>query len=204
MHWGSAHCGGGQMRRLPGGGGGRAHEAGYWDRRDVAQGWLLLLLCPSVLCICICSHGAPTCALPLLSCPAPVPHLYRACTAGVPAAGVSGGHRHHLYCTCTAPVPQVYLPRESLGDTDITTAKSSEVNVVVPGATGEQGNPLPAAQLLSLESKGKQRKGKGEAQRILAWLGGLAWLCHQPTTAKVRQLVCRLQWPCCMKLPPPR
>ena len=39
--------------------------------------------------------------------------------------------------------PQLYLPRGSLEVTDITTAKSSEVNVVVPGASG--GQPCPPA-----------------------------------------------------------
>lgn len=37
---------------------------------------------------------------------------------------------------------QLYLPRGSLEATDITTAKSSEVNVIVPGATGTRRYPL--------------------------------------------------------------
>ena len=49
-------------------------------------------------------------------------------------------HLPHAYVLMPAPVPQLYLPRESLAGTDITTAKSSEVNVVVPGATGEQAS----------------------------------------------------------------
>ncbi|KAL4424859.1 hypothetical protein ABPG77_011109 [Micractinium sp. CCAP 211/92] len=55
---------------------------------------------------------------------------------------------------CTGAVPtvavdkcdgcQLYLPRRSLESTDITTAKSSEVNVVVPGATGD-AEPVESA-----------------------------------------------------------
>lgn len=55
---------------------------------------------------------------------------------------------------CTGAVPtvavdkcdgcQLYLPRGSLESTDITTAKSSEVNVVVPGAT-EDAEPVESA-----------------------------------------------------------
>ena len=41
----------------------------------------------------------------------------------------------HAPCVCV----QLYLPRGSLEATDITTAKSSEVNVIVPGATGQCG-----------------------------------------------------------------
>lgn len=37
-------------------------------------------------------------------------------------------------------LPQLYLPRAALeGATDVTTAKSSAVNVIVPGATGVCG-----------------------------------------------------------------
>ncbi|EFN50763.1 hypothetical protein CHLNCDRAFT_142506 [Chlorella variabilis] len=55
---------------------------------------------------------------------------------------------------CTGAVPtvavdkcdgcQLYLPRGSLEVTDITTAKSSEVNVVVPGAS-EEADPVESA-----------------------------------------------------------
>ncbi|KAL4855712.1 Cyclase-associated protein 1 [Chlorella vulgaris] len=55
---------------------------------------------------------------------------------------------------CTGSVPtvavdkcdgcQLYLPRGSLEGTDITTAKSSEVNVILPGAT-EDSDPVESA-----------------------------------------------------------
>ena len=46
----------------------------------------------------------------------------------------------YAFVRMPAPVLQLYLPRESLEGTDITTAKSSEVNVVVPRATGKQAS----------------------------------------------------------------
>lgn len=51
------------------------------------------------------------------------------------AAGPAAANPPALACTQSRT--QLYLPRGGLEATDITTAKSSEVNVVVPGASGE-------------------------------------------------------------------
>lgn len=75
------------------------------------------------------THSEPPAALcsPIL----PVNPLPEAASALAAQLSVVG-----LACWHPLLLMQLYLPRGSLEGTDITTAKSSEVNVILPGATG--------------------------------------------------------------------